>query len=122
MIDLNLAIEESENNPLDLDLKKKVRLWQSIVNDYSAETGRLCLSLSLAIGCILASIGAVRVLGGIENSPQFSSQIHIMLFDSVDVLLTGWLIAGGSEGWTNFLYGASGMFPKSSSKKDKVSG
>ncbi|WP_140353131.1 hypothetical protein [Vibrio parahaemolyticus] len=71
----------------------------------------MCLVASLLVGCSLASVGAVRVLGGLEDSSQFASPIHIMLFDSIDVVLTGWIISGGSEGWTNFLYNVKSMIP-----------
>jgi len=99
-------------DPANIESIEKVRLWQSIVNDYSSETGRMCLAVSLTIGCALASVGAVRVLGGLENPDQFSNQFHIMIFDAIDVVITGWVISGGSEGWTNFLYNARSIFPE----------
>ncbi|AQW56625.1 hypothetical protein [Vibrio owensii] len=109
--ELSRAQDELAVNPTDEALKDRVRVWTSVVNDYSAETGRMCLVASLLVGCSLASVGAVRVLGGLEDSSQFASPIHIMLFDSIDVVLTGWIISGGSEGWTNFLYNVKSMIP-----------
>ncbi|TOB48696.1 hypothetical protein CGK05_23605 [Vibrio parahaemolyticus] len=110
-IELSRAQDELAVNPTDEALKDRVRVWTSVVNDYSAETGRMCLVASLLVGCSLASVDAVRVLGGLEDSSQFASPIHIMLFDSIDVVLTGWIISGGSEGWTNFLYNVKSMIP-----------
>jgi len=91
-------------------LIEKTKLWQSINNDFSSETGRMCLIASLTVGCVLASLGAVRIFGGLESPPQFSSTAHVMLFDAVDVVLTGWVIAGGSEGWTSFLNKSKQIF------------
>lgn len=113
-IELTSANKVLEENPSDARLIEKAKLWQSINNDFSAETGRMCLTASLSIGCVLASIGAVRIFGGLESPPQFASQMHIMLFDAVDVVLTGWVISGGSEGWTSFLNGTKSIFPKQS--------
>lgn len=106
------AKEALAKDPNNVELASTAKLWRSIVNDYSSETGRMCLIASLTVGCILASIGAVRILGGLENPPQFSSQAHVMFFDAVDVVLTGWVISGGSEGWTNFLSNAQKLFPQ----------
>jgi hypothetical protein len=33
-----------------------------------------------------------------------------MLFDAVDIVLTGWVISGGSEGWTNFFNNILNIF------------
>lgn len=107
------AKEALAKDPNNIELASTAKLWRSIVNDYSSETGRMCLVASLTVGCVLASIGAVRVFGGLESPAQFSSQLHVMLFDAVDVVLTGWVISGGSEGWTNVLYNAKKLFPQS---------
>ncbi|KAB0287049.1 hypothetical protein F2P58_20690 [Vibrio fortis] len=109
--ELSRVKDELAANPTDPDLKDRVRIWTSVVNDYSAETGRMCLVASLIVGCSLASVGAVRILGGLEDSTQFANSLHIMLFDSIDVVLTGWVVSGGSEGWTNFLHNVKSLLP-----------
>lgn len=106
------ALKNLETNPSDEQLQIKAKDWRTIGNDYSAETGRMCLALSLSIGCVLASMGVVRVFAGLENPPQFANQYHVMLFDAVDIVITGWVISGGSEGWNNILLNAKGMFSK----------
>ena len=110
--ELNIVTKELASNPTNPDLLKTTKMWQSINNDYSSETGRMCLIASLTIGCVLASLGVVRIFGGLENPPQFSSTAHVMLFDAVDIVLTGWVISGGSEGWTNVLNSAIKIFPQ----------
>jgi hypothetical protein len=102
--------EALQNKPLDIELINKAKLWQSIVNDYSSETGIVCLTASLIIGCILGSLGVVSIFGSFESSTKFSSQIHVILFNGVDVVLTGWVISGGSDGWTGFLTNAKNLF------------
>jgi hypothetical protein len=110
--ELKSAKEALKNNPLDAGQIEKVKIWQSIVNDYSSETGRMCLTVSLTIGCILGSLGIVSIFGSLECASEFSSQLHVVLFDGVDVVLTGWVISGGSDGWTGFLTNAKSMFPQ----------
>lgn len=110
--ELTAANEILKNNPADSECMQKAKLWQSIVNDYSSETGRMCLTASLTIGCILSSVGIVSIFGGFENTDNFSNNIHIMLFDAVDIVLTGWVISGGSEGWTNFLNSSQSLFQR----------
>ncbi|MEZ8282125.1 hypothetical protein AB6C51_17990 [Vibrio splendidus] len=108
---LVFAQKELSLDPNNEELKTIAQLREAIVNDYAAETGRMCLTVSLAIGCILSSIGAVSILGALVNNEQLSSVWHVVIFDSVDVVLTGWVISGGSEGWTNVLYNARALFP-----------
>jgi hypothetical protein len=50
--ELKSAMDTLKNNPLDSTQLEKVKIWESIVNDYSTETGRMCLTASLTIGCI----------------------------------------------------------------------
>jgi hypothetical protein len=113
--ELKSAMDTLKNTPLDSTQLEKVKIWESIVNDYSTETGRMCLTASLTIGCILGSLGIVNIFGSLENTFEFSSQLHVVLFDGVDVVLTGWVISGGSDGWTGFLNNAKSMFPQKTS-------
>ena len=73
--------------------------WDELYLGYKAETGRLVLTLSLVFGCSLASLGFFRILGGLNIEEMMSSATHHLLFDAADVVITGWTIAGGSQGY-----------------------
>ena len=73
--------------------------WNETLIAYKAETRRLALSVSLSIGCVLASIGTVRMFGPLVIDDAMVSAYHIAVIDGIDVVMTGWIIAGGSEGF-----------------------
>jgi hypothetical protein len=98
--------------PDDVSAQLKVKLWESINNDYSTETGRFCLVISLVIGCSLSCLGAFRVLGSLVDYSQFANAYHIALFDAVDVVLAGFIIGGGSQGWTDILTSTKSIMTK----------
>jgi hypothetical protein len=59
--ELNIVTKELASPPTNPDLLKITKMWQSINNDYSSETGRMCLVASLTISCVRASLGVVRI-------------------------------------------------------------
>lgn len=67
---------------------------------YRAETGRLTLFLSLIIGCSLGCLGIFRVFTVFIEPEMFVNSWHIAAVQAVDVIITGWLVAGGTEGWS----------------------
>ena len=75
------------------------KAWSETLIAYKAETRRLTLLVSLSIGCILASLGLVSVFGALTNDDLLAGKVHIAVIDAVDVVVTGWIIAGGSEGF-----------------------
>lgn len=79
------------------------KYWKHTLNDYRAETGRFTLWLSLVLGCSLASLGMFRLLGPLNNEDMMASNFHIYLVDAVDVVITGWVVAGGTEGWSKLV-------------------
>ena len=74
--------------------------WKMLLQNYRAETGRYTLWLSLIIGCSLASLGFFRVFGLLIEGEWVVSPLHVLLIDAIDVVITGWIISGGTEGWS----------------------
>ena len=62
------------------------------LGSYRATTKEIALCVGLMLGC-LVSLAGVRALGGIVAAP-----VGDPLFTVVDVLVTGAMLAGGSEG------------------------
>lgn len=65
-------------------------------SDYRADSRLAALWTGMVIGVIVSLIG-VRILGSIYLLPTPADGIHARLFIVVDVLLTGFVLAGGSE-------------------------
>ncbi len=76
-----------------LDVYEQTREARAV---YSSETRSAALWLGFCIGVALALVG-VRVLGSIF-SDQLLSDMQLNLFVWVDILFTGSVLAGGSEG------------------------
>ena len=73
--------------------------WTQTLLRYQAETRRMALFTSLIIGCSLGCLGIVRVFGALTVDEMMVEPLHIAMIDAIDIVLTGWVIAGGSEGW-----------------------
>lgn len=73
--------------------------WTQTLLRYQAETRRMALYTSLVIGCSLGCLGIVRVFGALTVDETMVEPLHIAMIDATDIVLTGWVIAGGSEGW-----------------------
>lgn len=65
-------------------------------SDFRADSRLAALWTGMVIGVIVSLIG-VRILGKIYELPEPADGIHARLFIVVDVLLTGFVLAGGSE-------------------------
>ncbi|WP_298150296.1 hypothetical protein [Flavobacterium sp.] len=84
---------------MSLSAPDKKQAWEEFYLGYKAETGRLVLTLSLVFGCLLACTGFFRLLEGLSVDELISSEYHRALFDATDIVVTGWIIAGGSQGY-----------------------
>lgn len=82
--------------------------WSQVLNDYKAETRRFALFISLCIGFSLSCLGVVRVFGALNTDDMMVNVWHIALIDAVDIVITAWVIAGGTEGWSK-LTGSLGV-------------
>lgn len=91
-----LEIERQVDESATEDERKE---WSETLIAYKAETRRLTLLVSLSIGCIFASLGLVSVFGALLNDDMLADKLHIAIIDAVDIVVTGWIIAGGSEGF-----------------------
>ena len=78
------------------------------------------MSFSLVIGCSLACLGMVRVFGPLLDSTAYTNKLHIVLIDVLDVLVTGWLIAGGSQGWNKFMGTISTVLDQQKAKSQSI--
>ena len=94
--------------------------WEDLFLGYKAETGRLIITLSLIFGCFIASTGFFRILGGFSADEYLSSEYHHVFFDAFDVVVTGWVIAGGSQGYYKLLDSVSNLL-KLKTDLDKTS-
>ncbi|WP_430455049.1 hypothetical protein [Rheinheimera sp.] len=84
---------------MSLSQPDKKQAWEELYLGYKAETGRLVLTLSLVFGCLLACTGFFRLLEGLSVDELISSEYHRAFFDATDIVVTGWIIAGGSQGY-----------------------
>jgi hypothetical protein len=95
---IETAIDETEKNT-----------WSQALVRYQAETRRMALYTSLIIGCSLGCLGIVRVFGALTVDEMMVEPLHIALIDATDIVLTGWVIAGGSEGWNKLTSGLTNL-------------
>ncbi|MFT4938066.1 MAG: hypothetical protein ACI88A_001089 [Paraglaciecola sp.] len=103
---IEVATNESEKNA-----------WTQTLVRYQAETRRMALYTSLVIGCSLGCLGIVRVFGALTVDEMMVEPLHIAMIDATDIVLTGWVIAGGSEGWNKLTSGLTNLIgtPKKAS-------
>lgn len=82
-------------NPETESLKKELEAAEDKRLDYRIDSRFMALWIGLVIGVIVSLVG-VRLLGNIlEQNPN--NGLHGGFFVAVDVLLTGSILAGGSE-------------------------
>lgn len=67
------------------------------VDDFRAETKKMALIGGMLLGVLIALVGP-RLLDAIVVLPAGTGPVQAGLFDALDVLITGGLIGGGSEG------------------------
>lgn len=79
------------------------RQLQHQLQCYRAETGRLTLAIALVIGCTFASLGIFRLFGALSIEGLLVGKFHMILVHAVDVVVTGWVVAGGTEGWSKLV-------------------
>lgn len=96
VIVVTLEPEELEKKKTELEnLKQQLELAEIDLGKYRDETKTVVSRLSLAAG-ILVSLAGVRILQSFADVSLLGKQLS--LFNTIDVLLTGGLLAGGSEG------------------------
>jgi len=83
------------------DLKVKLRATEDKRARYRAESGYLALWIGLFIGLAVSLVG-VRILGNIVEMDNLAEK-QKGFFIMVDVLLTGSVLAGGSEAFNKIM-------------------
>ncbi|EKQ67710.1 hypothetical protein OsccyDRAFT_3998 [Leptolyngbyaceae cyanobacterium JSC-12] len=91
--ELNTQLHQEMERSKDLRLKRAL---------YKSETRRIALWLALFIGLLISGVG-IRALETLVTIQEFDQEPmfyngQIFIFRSLDTLLTGGLIAGGSDG------------------------
>ena len=86
-----LAKKESELK----DLKQQLEVAEDDLEDYRNITKNIISLLSLLAGVVI-SLAGVRILQSFTDISLTGEQLS--LFNAIDVLLTGGLLAGGSAG------------------------
>ncbi|ELS01544.1 hypothetical protein Xen7305DRAFT_00012480 [Xenococcus sp. PCC 7305] len=76
-------------------LQEKLEVAQEDLGKYRDETKAVVSRLSLLAGVVI-SLGGIRILQSFADVSLVGTQLS--LFNSIDVLLTGGLLAGGSAG------------------------
>lgn len=99
-------------SPEDKALVDSLNTANMNFSKFKAKTRRIAFLFSLAIGVMISTVG-VRVLRSLTSMDADPVGIQRTLFDLADIILTGALIGGGSEGVhrvmaviTDFLDGA----------------
>jgi len=95
---INIHEPKVQSNKLELDKKEeefKLDKKDKQLKSYKNQTRQMTLVLGLYFGLIISALG-IRVLGTITPLNDNNWDVHI--FNLLDILLTGSVIAGGSEG------------------------
>ncbi len=82
--------QEVETRKQLADIQEEKRNWRN-------NTRNISMWLGLVLGVIVAAVG-IRTLGSIIDMGAITNKIQLSAFAIVDVLLTGGLLAGGSDG------------------------
>ena len=83
------------------ELNDQLEVVQDIRNDYRADSRFMAIWIGLFIGVMVALVG-VRILGNIVETENLSGNFK-RWFTLVDVLLTGSVLAGGSEAFNKIM-------------------
>jgi len=92
----NLIKTDPENVQDQEKLIDKIEDAQDDRTDYRAESRLIALWSGIIIG-IFVSMAGVRILGYVFEVPSDTETMHFRIFILTDVLLTGSVLAGGSQ-------------------------
>lgn len=96
-----------QNDPLSAEiviLERKIADFTKDLINFRNQTRIMLLSVSLILGGLLSAFGCLNILAPMIDQTLFissESKIHRALFDGLMVLMAGWIVAGGSEGWNS---------------------
>lgn len=96
-----------QNDPLSVEiviLERKIADLTKALIIFRNQTRIMLLSVSLILGGLLSAFGCLNILAPMIDQSLFissESKIHRALFDGLMVLMAGWIVAGGSEGWNS---------------------
>lgn len=77
---------------------------------YGNRTRRILLRISLVFSGVLGCLGCVNVLTPFVAYDAGPVLIEKALIDASSVVITAWIVAGGSEGWNSITRWAEGAF------------
>lgn len=97
-IDKDIGDVDTSSRNYRLDL-------EATLKQYRHETRQQLLYISLCLGGFLSAMGCLNALAPFVDDTLFVdgpvTGMHRALFDGVTVVISGWLFAGGSEGWNS---------------------
>jgi hypothetical protein len=87
--------------------RQELEMLQVKRTEYQGKTRKRALPIAMGAGLIISAIG-LRALDPLFESPEANSQqlIQSHVFSAIDIIVTGTLLAGGSDGihWIVALY------------------
>ncbi len=92
-VKLEDTVEVSEEMQLKITKYKSVKSKRS---KYRADSRSIAIWIGVVLS-VIVSLVAVRILGNLLDVSVLTEKVHINLLIIVDVLLTGLVLAGGSD-------------------------
>lgn len=100
------------NEPRYNDLLAAIYILENEAEDknkelmlFKHETRKTLLIISVVLGGLLSAMGCLNVFSPFIDETLFvgveTEGIHRAIFDGICVVVSGWIVAGGSEGWNS---------------------
>ena len=104
LLDLEIAELQTPEKTGELDIEKELEKKKKEKSDYKSKTKQIALWTAVLIGLLISGVG-IRSLETLVNLKVFPTNEQpifytgqVVIFRILDTLLTGGLIAGGSDG------------------------
>lgn len=91
-----LTDETDEVKLVKVKLKAELELTEDARVNFKADSRLAALWIGVTIGVFVSLVG-VRIMGSVFEPPDSNHEFHSRVFILVDVLLTGFVLAGGSS-------------------------
>ena len=86
-------------------LDSQVLAKRAELQDFKQETRTTLLRISVLMGGVLSALGCLNAFSPFVDDTLFigtqSEGLHRALFDGLCVVISAWIVAGGSEGWNS---------------------